>query len=299
MLHLALADSSSSRLQHMTRRVAVIATTHKLANGFQHTREDLDALAEGVRQRIAVDPFLNKNHFEGVAPIARQYDAYVAPFLRDGVEVPGEHALYITFEVLPGVDPDTVARFIERGGFSVAFFGTGIGHCPQFEPELNLRVGLPAEVISDIGEAESLLQELGDALPSASVEVRRYHEHALVSTATLVFVAGWVGGKIADKLFDKLWTAFETQGVKRWRDLVGRIKFAFDTKNGTVHAVFPAKGTTDQYERTLRGVVEEVIALENGTVRRRLAFMVTERWTLEKHEEPLPSPVSDRILPGE
>jgi hypothetical protein len=271
----------------MTRHRAIAATTHRLPNGFQHTHEDLEALAEGFRVKIDSDPFLNQNHLESVAPIGRVHEAYVAPFERDGIVSSTEFALYVTFEVLPGTDPDVVKRFIEEGGFSIAFFSTGLGRDPAAEASLHLIVGVSAELLNDPADARPVLDDIADALPDVSVEIRRYHEHALLSTATLVF-AGWVSGKVADKLFDKLWPAFETAALKAWRGLVNRIKLSFDTQNGTVHVTMPANGDAEAYRRTIRSITDEVLSLERGTVRKRVSIMVTEEFILEKHERSLP-----------
>ena len=133
----------------MSRLLAVVATTHKLPNGFQHTREDLEHLAEGMRQRIATDPFLNKNHLESIAPLARQHDARVGPFVKDGKQVEGTYALYIEYEPLPGVEATEVEKFLENGGFSIAFFSTGIGKSESSAPDFSLTIGLPAKDFPD------------------------------------------------------------------------------------------------------------------------------------------------------
>jgi len=53
--------------------------------------------------------------------------------------------------------------------------------------------------------------------------------------------------------------------------------------------VTPATGDEAMYRRTLRNVVEEVAALENGVVRKRIVINVTEECTYQRHEEPLPT----------
>lgn len=256
----------------MKRYEAIMATTHLLPNGFRHTREDLEALAEGFKKRINVDPFLNQDHLEGIAPIGRVLETHVDNYMRDGLRSETEYALYLTFEVLPGTDPETVRRFIEEGGFSVAFFGLGLGKGPKDATEF-LTVGVSSELLPELPSARPMLDELSKAWPEAEVEVRRYHEHAFLATTTVVLVIGWVGGKIADKLFDKLWTVIESTGLKAWRALVKRVKLSFNTRNGTVYVVMPAQGERETYRRTLNAIVDEVVTLENGVERRRLSIM--------------------------
>ena len=245
-----------------------------------------------MRARFLDDPFLNKNHLESVAPLARQVDAYVAPRLTpEGTEVPGEYALYAAFEPLPGVDPDEVKRFFQNGGFSIAFFGHGVGHGPRDTAALHVTVGVTPDVFGDGSDARQALSDLADALPETAVEVRSYHEHALVTAATLAVAIVWVKSKVADKLFDVVWNALAAPAVRTWRGAVNRVKLVFRTPNGVVHAQLPPHspdGDRAVFERTVRQVVDEVEALERGTVRRRLSITVTERWTLETHAEDLP-----------
>lgn len=284
-------NANHQLLPSMARQTAVVATTSRLPNGFQHTREGLEELAIGFRDRISLDPFLNQNHLETAAPIAKQLNAYVAPLDSANIDGAGEYALYVEYEVLPEVDAASLQRFFDRGGFSIAFFGDGIG-CDSIgaAAEMRLVIGLPADRIADIETAMPILDELRVSLPDANLDVRRYHEHALEPSPTVVIVVTWLGTKIADKIFDKVWVALESRGIKTWRQLVQRIKLSFNTPNGVVHSTMPAKGSTEQYDQALRIVTEEVVALSEGKIRRRISISISETWTIETHSQSLDEP---------
>jgi len=263
---------------------ARIATTHKLENGYQHTRANLEDLAAGMRSQIQTDPFLNWNHLESGQPVGTLRNAYIEPFPGE----PGEFALYVDFEPHPGQDPLDLKARLEKGGFSVAFFGSGIIGSRTPTPAFTLIVGLSPHIVQD---AEGLAAELNELLTVASeaeVQVRSFHEHALFSTATIAFVLGWTGGKIVDKVFDKLWDALESKAARGWRKLAHRIKLTFNTPGGTLHASLPETEDPVLLRRTLDAIQVEVLKVADGTPRRRVAITVTEKWALSVHEEVLP-----------
>jgi len=267
----------------MSRYYAIVATTHRLENGFQHSRADLESLAEGLREKLLRDPFINENHLEGTQPLGRVTSVAVSQFTKEGEPVQDEYALYVEYEPLSSADPARVKRLLEAGGFSIAFFSARVGRSASADPLGTLSVGVTGGVIGDLSSVKPLVDELVAQLPDTAIEVGRYHEHALLTTATLILVLSWAREKFADKLFDAAWSALSNVTIAGWRKLVARVKLSFDSPKATVHVTMPSNGSDEQYKKTLRAITEDVIQLNEGTIRRRVAITVTEEWTIERH----------------
>lgn len=239
---------------------AVIATTHKLANGHQFSRADLEGIAAAYRVRLLTDPYLNFNHRHDRPPVAKVKGVWVDQFPTN----PTEAALFVEFETLQDADPQEVERQLKTGALSISFFGLGISYMAAEDVPADLLIGLSPELGVGERELERILRRTIQVFPGAGIQVRLFHQHeAVATTVVLVAFSLWLLDKLGSKIVDTIWSAIfeDEESPARNAEL---LKAHVRTRNGEFYIEMPISDRTAEMQKALAEALAEVVRQDSG-----------------------------------
>lgn len=263
------------------------ATTRRLPNGHQFTKQDLDNLAEQMEQRLEVDPFISREHRPDLPPIGRKLKVWVDTLVdSDGTSYPDEYALYSEVELLVELSEEELKRIL-RGHMSVAFFGAGVFNWQGgAHDKPDLQIGLSPVLYPDEEIAESIL--FAAEIEGAKVAVRRYHEHALEPGTTLALAVGWwlldkLGEKLVDYVLDLIFNSISG----RVKEPPESIKLSFETASGRVNAYIPVTDKKAQLQQAVASATDRAVQHhKSGLPNQRIGITYDRNYVVRVQEVP-------------
>jgi hypothetical protein len=232
---------------------ALLATTHKLPNGHQFTRSDLEVLSKQINEEKERKLYIYREHRTDAKPFGRTLDVWVGKMEDSDID----YALYMRFEVLDDVPVDEAKELVKMG-FSLAFFKGGYSSWQDDGSAPELLVGLTPNLKPDL---EGLLKMLTEDIENTKIAVREYHEHSAIVEGTLIVVVSlWLLERVAGKLVEHLVDRFIFGKAFAFvENKPESLKLQIDTRNGRVNAYVPMTDNVDKMREAVSSIVSTAL----------------------------------------
>ncbi len=246
----------------MRTHTAVMATTHRLDDGWQFTRADLEQLAatfdlSGPQATLNIDHRLDKGS------AGRILRVWVEP-MNDTPQNAGHYALRALIEIPDDVSDEVIEGIAARGFMSISFFTGGIRTAGSVgDPDLI--IGISPELAPDFEAAFATIQLMA---PSSTVAVCESREHNKEVVLQWVVVVGkWLVEQLGTNIFTLLFTlAVASRDRKKPLSQLApdTMKINANTAHGAVHAFVPLDADEAAIEVAMREVAKVVVAHQRG-----------------------------------